>query len=341
MWAVKLDRPIDETKWTKDREEADKAQTGLRPLKAKREALDLKGWVRSFPVKDLVDPWEHPGAASGLAMLTLWETQFGKFPTSAVGESAVKAFTRALVDAFKKAGEPFSVMPPVAVTRPIAANCPTCHHTRFPVIISHPPPGFETAWKERLKEAVKAQWKKPRYTPRQKQQPKQSKAKREEDDVREEDEARQSSSEEEAVESEDLAVAPSPPLRGTTTPQKGKRKRAQKSEEEDSESGEDSSSESVSSTGSWVFPSPKGRKRHKTSMATAKRKPEKSPSERRRIKAARQESEIKDEGIPSPVVSMTTREAPGRGTDGSTAGHGRATTGSAVPHCGETGQRDV
>ena len=260
MWAVKLTRPINEVKWTKEQEEADKAHTGLRPVKAKREALDLKGWVRSFPVKDLVDPWEHPGAASGLAMLTLWETQHGKFPTSA--ESVMKSFTRALSTAFKQAGEPFSVMPPVAVMRPIAANCPTCHHIRFPVLISHPPPGFDAAWKERLRGSVKEQWAKPRYTPRQK---KTCAVEKEDEEALVELEDDQETSEEEASDCSDDAAP------YETTPEPSVKDKRKRTSESPSSGTEGTSSESDSSSGSWIFHSRKqDRKRTKTKTSEEK-----------------------------------------------------------------------
>ena len=150
-WGVVLRDAVDANVWRTEKEEAERGRV-VRPRAQLRAAVDLVGWINQFEAADCVDAAESDEAASGLALLTLWELEHGmKFPAQGSGIYFVKAFARALGIALKSAKEPFRLCATAYVKRPLAQNMTPVRHVRFPIAIRRPlGHAFWPAWKETL-----------------------------------------------------------------------------------------------------------------------------------------------------------------------------------------------
>ena len=150
-WGVVLRDAVDANVWRTEKEEAERGRV-VRPRAQLRAAVDLVGWINQFEAADCVDAAESDEAASGLALLTLWELEHGmRFPAQGSGIYFVKAFARALGIALKSAKEPFRLCATAYVKRPLAQNMTPVRHMRFPIAIRRPlGHAFWPAWKEAL-----------------------------------------------------------------------------------------------------------------------------------------------------------------------------------------------
>lgn len=109
-------------------------ETEVKALRQQRFHLDLTVWIKAFGPEAVVDPAHSPEAASGQALLILYESQKGPFPLNGTSSRAcLKGWSEALTSAFQRTSPPFNTFPPKNFQTPMASNCPKWTHTRYPV----------------------------------------------------------------------------------------------------------------------------------------------------------------------------------------------------------------